>query len=191
LSITPTTAPVTAAEAKNALKDIEQTENRAAASRHGRFAAPHLIVWGVAWAIGYTANDLAPQYPWVWTVVVLGGIAGSFLFDRKEAAGRVKGFGWRYLVSFATVFVFIYALFVIMQPHDYNQVGAFFPLVIGLYYTFIGVWTKGGWRMLPLGLALMALTLGGYYFLPEHFLLWMAAVGGGGLILGGLWLRSV
>ena len=191
MSMTPAEAPITASEAKSALKDIERTENRAAASQHARFAAPHLIVWGVIWAIGYTASDLAPQQQWIWSVLILGGAAASFLFDRGENAGRVKGFNWRYLISFATVFVFIFALFTVMRPRDVNQIGAFFPLVIGLYYTFIGTWTKGGWRMLPLGLALMALTLGGYFLLPEHFLLWMAAVGGGGLILGGLWLRSV
>jgi hypothetical protein len=191
VSITPAEAPITADEAKNALKDIEQTENRAAASQHGRFAAPHLLIWGVIWAIGYTVNDFAPGFSWVWSPLVLAGMVASFLFDRQEAAGRVKGFNWRYLVSAATIFVFIFALFAIMRPRDYNQIGAFFPLVIGLYYTFLGIWTKGGWRMIPLGLALMALTLGGYWLLPEHFLLWMAAVGGGGLMLGGLWLRSV
>lgn len=191
MSTTPADAPITAEEAKSALKDIEKTENRAAASQHARFAAPQLMLWGVIWAIGYSVNDLAVDYSWVWSILILAGIAASFLLNRSARASRVTGFNWRYMVSFATIFAFIFALFSIMQPRDYNQVGAFFPLVIGLYYTFIGVWTKGGWRMLPLGLALMALTVGGYWLLPEHFLLWMAAVGGGGLILGGLWLRSV
>ena len=35
------------------------------------------------------------------------------------------------------------------------------------------------------------LTLIGFFYLPVYFGLWMAVVGGGGLILGGLWLRSV
>ena len=56
-------------------------------------------------------------------------------------------------------------------------------------FSNIGLWTRG-WRMLPLGLALIALTTLGYFMLPNHFLYWMAGVGGGGLILGGLWLRS-
>jgi hypothetical protein len=191
VSLTPAEAPITTAEARSALKDIEKTENRAAASQHARFAAPHLIVWGVIWAIGYVATDISTTLSWVWSLLTIAGIASSFLIDKREAAGRVKGFNWRYAVSAVAIFVFIFALFAIMRPREMNQVGAFFPLVIGLYYTFIGVWTKGGWRMIPLGLALIALTLGGYFFLPEHFLLWMAAVGGGGLILGGLWLRSV
>ena len=34
-----------------------------------------------------------------------------------------------------------------------------------------------------------ALTLIGYFFIGESFELWMAIVNGGGLILGGLWMR--
>jgi hypothetical protein len=44
---------------------------------------------------------------------------------------------------------------------------------------------------LPLGLALIGFTALGYFAMPQQFLYWMAAVGGGGLILGGLWMRSV
>ncbi|HVB86508.1 MAG TPA: hypothetical protein VNK23_07585 [Candidatus Dormibacteraeota bacterium] len=46
-------------------------------------------------------------------------------------------------------------------------------------------------RMAILGFAVGALTAGGYFSLPQYFLLWMAGVGGGALILGGLWLRKV
>ena len=34
------------------------------------------------------------------------------------------------------------------------------------------------------------LTVGGYFWLAPYFMLWMAGVGGGALILGGLWLRT-
>lgn len=181
---------LSAAEAQSTLKDIEKTENRAAASQQGRFAAPHLMIWGVVWAIGYLVGAISPKMSWIWIPLVIGGVIASFIQDRRVSAGKVSGFGWRYGASFAVIFVFIFALMAIMRPTEMNQIGAFYPLVIGLYYAFMGIWTKG-WRMLPLGLLLMALTIGGYYFLPEYFLYWMAAVGGGGLILGGLWMRSV
>ena len=76
-----------------------------------------------------------------------------------------------------------------MSPLDYNQMSALIPLAVGVYYAFIGIWTKA-WRMMPLGLALIGLTALGYFMIPGHFLYWMAAVGGGGLILGGLWMRT-
>jgi hypothetical protein len=189
VSISPTQASITAAEAKSALKDIEKTENRAAASQHGRFAAPHLMIWGVVWGIGYLAGAIDVSTNWIWAPLSIGGVLASYLIDRRINRGAVKGFSWRYGASFVAIMVFVVALFSIMRPREYNQIAAFYPLVIGLYYAFMGIWTKG-WRMLPLGVALIILTIVGYYFLPEYFLYWMAAVGGGGLILGGLWLRS-
>ena len=38
---------------------------------------------------------------------------------------------------------------------------------------------------------LAILSLGGFYLLPAHFLLWMGLVGGGFLIVSGLWLMRV
>ncbi|RYG23105.1 MAG: hypothetical protein EON93_24420 [Burkholderiales bacterium] len=121
--------------------------------------------------------------------MIVIGILGSVLLSRQQSRAQSEGFGWRYFASFVVIAIFIYALIAVMGPITYNQMSAVFPLVIGIYYAFIGLWTRG-WRMLPLGLALIALTAIGYFMLPEHFLYWMAGVGGGGLILGGLWLRS-
>lgn len=177
------------AEAQLALKDIEKTENRSAALQHHRNSAPYLIQWGVVWAIGYTITASAPQISWAWAPLIAVGVIGSILLARRQSTVQSEGFGWRYFASFAVIAIFIYALIAVMGPITYNQMSAVFPLVIGIYYAFIGLWTRG-WRMLPLGLALIALTTIGYFMLPEHFLYWMAGVGGGGLIVGGLWLRS-
>lgn len=179
------------AEAQTALKDIEKTENRTAASQHGRYSAPYLIMWGIIWAIGYTVLAITPRVGWIWAPLVLGGIIGSFILARLQSRGTgdKEGFAWRYAASFMIIAAFVTALFAIMPPDDYNQMSAFYPLVIALYYAFIGIWTKG-WRMLPLGVLLGALTVAGYFLMPAYFLYWMAAVGGGGLIVGGLWLRS-
>ena len=40
-----------------------------------------------------------------------------------------------------------------------------------------------------IGLGATALTLAGYYFLPGHFYIWMAFVGGGSLLGPGLYLK--
>jgi hypothetical protein len=178
------------AEAQSALKDIEKTENRTAASQHGRTSAPYLIMWGVIWSIGYSVTAATPQLSWIWLTLIVGGIIGSVILGMLQSRTYGRGeFGWRYFGSFVLIGVFFAVLGSIMSPLDYNQLSAFFPLVIGLFYSFIGIWTKG-WRMLPLGLALIGLTALGYFAMPQQFLYWMAAVGGGGLILGGLWMRS-
>ena len=51
----------------------------------------------------------------------------------------------------------------------------------------LGLWI--GWRYTAIGIGIAVLTLVGFFLLPMHFLLWMAGVGGGALILTGLWLR--
>jgi hypothetical protein len=57
-----------------------------------------------------------------------------------------------------------------------------------LFYMMAGVWF--GRAFLVIGATIVVLTLIGYYFIPGiSLLLWMAAVNGGGLTLGGLWMR--
>ena len=182
---------LSAAEAQSTLKDIEKTENRTAASQHGRASAPYLIMWGIIWAIGYAVTASTPQLSWIWLTLIVGGIIGSVILGVLQSCAYRRGgeFGWRYFGSFAIIGGFFAALGSIMSPLDYNQISAVFPLVIGLFYCFIGIWSKG-WRMLPLGLALIGLTTLGYFVMPQQFPYWMAAVGGGGLVLGGLWMRS-
>ena len=180
---------LTPAEAQIALNDIEQTENRTAASQHGRTSAPYLIMWGIIWIIGYTVTAAIREMSIVWMPLIVIGVVGSILLARRDASGRTQEFGWRYGASFAVIGIFNTALVAVMSPLDYNQMSALIPLAVGVYYAFIGIWTKA-WRMMPLGLALIGLTALAYFMIPGHFRYWMAAVGGGGLILGGLWMRT-
>jgi fatty acid desaturase len=182
---------LTPAEAQSALKDIEKTENRTAASQHARASAPFLIMWGVIWAVGYTTTAAGPHLSWVWLVLILAGVAGSFLISihQQRTMGRGREHGARYFASFGVIGLFVMALGSIMQPLTIQQVSAIFPLIVGMFYALIGLWTKG-WRMLPLGVALLGLTALGFFVMHDQFVYWMAAVGGGGLVLGGLWLRT-
>lgn len=68
-----------------------------------------------------------------------------------------------------------------------RQLGTFWPIYFMLMYCMAGLWF--GYAFIAIGLAVTALTLIGYYFIGAAFPLWMAFVNGGGLILGGLWMR--
>ena len=46
-----------------------------------------------------------------------------------------------------------------------------------------------GGAFVVIGTAIIALTLIGYFFAGPWFELWMALVNGGGLLLGGFWMR--
>ncbi len=175
-------------EAADALRDIEQTGRRSSTAYGYQMAAPHFILWGVIWVVGYGVSAIKMEWSIVWPALSLLGTIGSFWLGwRSKPAGQK--FDGRYLATFVAVFAFIACLFAVMPPRKPEQIGAFFPILVALYYSLIGIWTRGV-RILALGIAVAVLTIGGYFFLPAHFLLLMAGVGGGGLILGGFWLRS-
>jgi hypothetical protein len=69
------------------------------------------------------------------------------------------------------------------------QLGTFWPLYFMLFYTLAGLWF--GHAFVAIGLDISALTLIGFFYIGEAFPLWMAFVNGGGLILGGLWMRRI
>jgi hypothetical protein len=177
------------ADASAALQDVAAAEAHSATLRGYQSSAPHLIIWGVVWAVAYTVSDLAPAWSNVtWLAIVPIGIAGDIVAaraDRQNDDGKGAIVG----ALFAIIAIFVGSTFAIMAPHDPRQIGAFIPLVVAAAYAIFGVFD--GPRLLILGGALAALTLFGFFFLSAHFSLWMAAVGGGGLILGGLWLRRV
>jgi hypothetical protein len=182
LSLTPN-------EAADALRDIEATGRRSGAAYSYAMAAPHFILWGVIWVIGYGASAVRMEWSVIWPALSLLGTIGSFYIGwRTKSVGRK--YDWRYIATFVAVFAFIACLFAILPPHTPEQVSAFFPILVALYYSLIGIWTRGV-RIVVLGIAVAVLTVGGYFYLPAHFLALMAGVGGGGLILGGFWLRSV
>lgn len=182
--------PIPQQEAAGALHDVERAERRSAIAYGYQKVSPHLIMWGVIWIIGYATSYLRPHWSATWLVLAPAGMLASFWISHRRTRQGSRALGWRYGATAVAIFLFITALFAIMPPKSGEQVGAFFPLLVALYYAIFGVWRDAA-RMAVLGLALGALTVAGFFWLPQFFLLWMAGVGGGALILGGLWLRGV
>lgn len=179
---------LTQTEAEAALRDVKSAEQRSALLRGYQSASPHLMIWGVVWAIGYTIDYVAPAWQnrgWI-ALIVLGTTAGIFA-SRADRSGERANVGWKFFGIFISIFLFISGSMAVMAPTDPRQVGAFIPMIVAVIYATIGV--LGAPRMIFAGGAIWALTLIGYFELPAIFSLWMAGVGGGALILGGLWLR--
>ncbi len=182
--------PLTRSEAQDALHDITKAEQQSSNAYVYQMASPHLIVWGVVWMIGYGATYAKPEWSQVWPVLVLLGVAASFWIGWRTKNESPSRYDWRYGATLIAIALFIAALFAIMPPRNGDQISAFFPLLAALLYSIIGIWTRG-MRIIVAGVAITSLTLGGYFWLADYFMLWMAVVGGGALVLGGLWLRSV
>ncbi len=192
-------------EAADALRQIAAVETHSQRVYGYREASPHLIVWGVLWAIGYGLTAAIPRHVsgidldrghHGWTDRRIPdraphGRPASRPACRSDQAHRRAVARLRRIFNGAslTASVFVTASLVVMSPVSPHQIGAFIALVVGASYSVLGLWV--GVRFIAIGTALAVLTLGGFLLLPGHFELWMAAVGGGALLVGGLWLRRV
>jgi hypothetical protein len=143
-----------------------------------------LAVWGVEWIAGNLASQFAPGLASaVWTAGTLIGVALSFWLSwRPGRAGK----GGRAAATALAIFVFFLCLFSILRLTDMRELDAVISLAVGSAYVVLGVWT--GARYAGLGVAVVAAVMAGWFLFPAVFFVWMAVVGGGALLLGGLWL---
>lgn len=189
-------------EAAEMLGEINRTEKRSMEVRCYANASAGFILWGLIWVAGYSGTYLLVRQgtvhgiDWLWSCLTLLGFAGSWIIGRRQRLARNPGahaegrsIGLRWLLTIVALWSFVIATFTVMRPYNPAATGAFIPLLVALAYAVFGIWR--GLRFLYAGIAVAALTLGGFFYLPEYFLLWMAFVGGGSLVLVGLWLRKV
>jgi len=172
-------------EAAETLSDIERIEKRSREFFGYQKGAPLLFIWGLVWVAGYLASALQPRHAvLIWFVLTVAGLAGSAVARWRTS----HSLSWRFPAIALVLFCFISATYLVLPPAHPIQYGAFPPLVVALAYALLGIF--GLPRLLWLGVAVFVLTLAGYLWLQPWFGVWMAAVGGGSLLLGGWWLRS-
>jgi hypothetical protein len=176
-------------QASEALTDIAEIVRRVRQSRIYNIASMIMIMWGVLVFVGYSASYLSPRTGgYVWIAIYVAGIAGSFVVSRFDHARHgVRTFDLRILAAFALFVAFGIFCSVGLGHFTPRQLGTFWAIYFMLVYTIAGLWA--GFAFVAIGLGITALTLIGYFFLGDAFDLWMAFVDGGGLILGGLWMR--
>lgn len=179
-------------EAASALTDIERTAGRSRELKGYQIAGPILMVWGVVWAIGYSAMGLLPVERWgvIWLPLDVAGLAATVLLSRRPRVnGKTgqAGMGWRIGVGSLAVVAFYAATLTLFRPTSVD-VGLAYPgVVTGLIYAMVGLAFMP--RFLWIGAGVFAASLVGYFLFQPWLAFWMAAVGGGGLVLSGLWLR--
>jgi hypothetical protein len=187
---------ISQAEAAGALRDIEASEARALEARGYAHASPQLILWGIAWIVGYTLTGLVPvhSWGWVWLSVDLAGLVGSAILARcvppagSSSAALASRFFWPSFLVMLAAGAFLGAVFYIFGPASTDAYLIFPALLLGLIYVVIGAWRMH--RTAWIGAAIFLLSFLGFLFLKPFLSFWIAAVGGGGLVLGGLWLRK-
>ena len=188
---------ISQAEAASALKEVEETTARIVEMHAYRNASPHLILWGLIWIAGYVLTGLVPIEQWamVWLPLDLIGIVGSMILGfRARAVARGHANAAHpspgpLAVSLLFVGLFMGAVYAVFAPTTPEPFLVFPGLLLGLIYVVAGAWRMQ--RLAWVGAIIFALTLVGFVFFRPWLSFWIAAVGGGGLVLGGLWMRKV
>lgn len=184
-------SPDEAEEALAAIQKITQKTRQSLASS-GVYIS--LIITGIIWLVGYVCTQFLPAQTvaWIWGVlIVVGSTLATVLGLRagrrvrspgSSAAAKRAGLFWLLLALYAAAFI------AITRPADGRQMTLVIilfvmlgQLAMGLLLSFSAVW----WA-----LPVSALALIGYFFFPGIFYLWMGILGGGGMILMGLYIRS-
>jgi hypothetical protein len=179
-------------EAAQALNDIEQIVQRVRQSRIYDIASQIMIAAGVLVLAGNVANILVPRDAntiWI-TVNVLNVACVVALVTMSGRPAGVRAFDFRMLAAFVLFYAFGILCCSVLGHYGPRELGAFWPIYFMLFYCIAGLWF--GRAFVIIGLGIIVLTLIGYFFIEGGaFLLWMAAVNGGGLILSGLWMRRI
>jgi hypothetical protein len=181
-------------EAEEALAAIEKMSQKTRHSIASSGASITLIVTGIVWLVGFMATQFLPAeiVPYVWIgASILGGTVATLLGIRMGKRVRspltamtVKRIGlfWLLLICYAI------AVIAVAGPMEGKQMTVIIVLFImlgqlamGMLFSFATVW----WA-----LPISALVLISYFLMPDSFYLWLAILGGGGMIVLGLYIRS-
>jgi uncharacterized membrane protein YeaQ/YmgE (transglycosylase-associated protein family) len=176
-------------EAASALSDISEISRRVRQSTIYHLASLMLMMWGALTFAGYLAGYLWPRnagYGWI-AVYVAGTIGTIVISPLNRARSGIRTFDIRMFAAFLLFVAFGIFCSVWLGHFTPRQMGTFWPIYFMLFYTIAGLWV--GQAFVAIGLGIIALTLIGYFFVGSAFDLWMAFVNGGGLLLGGLWMR--
>jgi uncharacterized membrane protein (DUF485 family) len=184
-------SPSEAEEALVAIQGMVQKTRRVISSSG---AYRFLIVWGVIWLLGFSASQFlsGPLIGYTWAVLnTLGGILSAIIGIRMNRGVRSTSSvlsGRRIGIFYLLLFLFCYAAVAVVWPVDSKQLAMIIVLFVmvgwvamSLLLSFASIW----WA-----LALTGLSLAGFFLLPDIFYLWMAILGGGGMIALGFYIRS-
>ena len=184
--------------AAEALAEIGQSQKRSADLYSYTVSAPYLFLTGAMWLTA----DLLFEFTefgksWGWPIVSLVAIPlfitiAVFQSRRRAPAPRASGLDshfWKGIAIWLLIFALVIGTFTIFWPFDGVKVHSFIGLLTGIAYAVGGLWL--GKRIVVVGLGIAALTMAGHFWVHDHYTAYMGVVGGGGMMLGALWLRRV
>jgi hypothetical protein len=179
--------------AQDSLAAIEEIMKQTRKAIASTYANPMLILWGILWVVSFATAQFYLKYVdyIFWSMGAVGGV-GSFIIgwishSQPSVRTSIRA-DWRLLWFWVLLFVYAFIWLAILAPFNGMQINAVLATTAMFGYIVIGLWF-GGYFMVWLGLAVTAMTLIGFYFLPHYYCLWMAFTGGLAILLTGLYIR--
>ena len=185
---------ISSTEAEEALAAIQTMAQKTRHSIAGGGASISLIITGIVWLVGFTSTQFltGPIVASIWIgISILGSVLATVMGIRagrrvRSASSAVTG--KRIAIFWMLLILFAAASLVVARPADGKQLTMLIILFamigqmgMGLLLSFSATW----WTV-----PVVALALAGYLLVPAWFYLWMALLGGGVMIVLGLYIRS-
>lgn len=199
--------PITRQEAQSALDEIDRVRHHMRRTIAAGSMAPMLILWGIVWILGFSAEQFIPHAYRLWLALDLVGVAGSFVLGSRSRTSAVKGSGqcpghgrifgsWLILLGYAILWSFLLVPSGLLHgsggaaygPILERKMAVLWVTVCMFAYVVMGLWLDR--FMLWLGALVTAATLIGFLFEQQYLFLWVAVTGGGSLVVSGVFIRK-
>ncbi len=180
-------------EAEEALAAIQTMAQKTRLSIASGSAYISLIITGIVWLIGFTATQFltAPLIVWIWIITsIVGSALATFMGIRTGKRVRVASSavtGKRIAIFWVLLTLFAAGILAVARPTDGKQITLLIILFamigqmgMGLLLSFSATW----WTV-----PVAAVALIGYFLAPDWFYLWMGLLGGGVMIVLGIYIR--
>lgn len=172
-------------QARDLLADVERTRRRSRDFLGYWRGGVYAQLWGVVWIAAHMINFTLPGRPGaVWAACDGIGIAATIWLRLREP--RTGAADYRPLWALLILAAFGVMAATLIGPRPL-AIEVFWTCLVMTGYMLYGLWA--GMRWTVLGAAVCAASLLSYFYLRPWFDPVMALAGGGGLLLGGTWLR--
>lgn len=183
---------VTRNDAASALHEIDRAERQSLTLFGYSAGSPYLLLWGPLWIVAGAVGALSPGNADIgWAAVDAAGLAGTAWLvavqSRRFGAESGRTGIFRFLGIAAVLAAFIALTLAVFAPVSGVEIQTFVVLLVAAAYALVGC--RFGLRFAVVGAALAGLAVGAFYHAPAHAAYIVPLLGGGALILAGLWLR--
>ena len=184
---------ITTNDAASALHDVDSARRHSLTLFGYGLASPFLLLWGVLWIVAGAVGALSPEIAGIgWMAVDVVGFVGTgvliALQSRRYGEGAGRAQSLRCIATGAVLVAFVALLLWVFAPVSDVEVLTLITLVVATAYVIAGCWM--GVRYAVVGAVLAAVAVGLFHVAVDLVPVIVPFVGGGTLILSGLWMRN-